>query len=354
MSRLSGILGLILIGSIVMGQNLVSNPSFEEVTEITNRWSGTHFDFNRRMKEWNSPTQGSVDILYVQSLDKMHPPRPMVDLSDHLPRTGKFMVGLKTYGCATQTSHCKEYLQIKLKEPLQPGERYAIEYWVNPIAPSVKVNGFGVAVSTRKSEDFWQTQVIDLKPIITNVDILDGQPNEWQCVSGMFTSDDKYAYLIIGNFGSDLTMNAKFEPEGLDYGYYLLDDVQLTHIPRAEKPALVTNKVVVLENILFDFDKAELQEVSRAPLDELATYLLSHPDYGIDIMGHTDAEGGAAYNLTLSQQRADAIAQYLILGGVEEARISPKGLGNAFPVLGNDSEENRRMNRRVEIRIITE
>ena len=266
----------------------------------------------------------------------------------------KFMVGLKTYGCATQTSHCKEYLQIKLKEPLQPGERYAIEYWVNPIVPSVKVNSFGLAVSENRSDDFWETALIQLKPVFINKEIIDAQVNDWQRISGTFVSDGTYAYIIIGNFGSDLTMNAKFEPEGLDYGYYLLDDVQLTHIPRAEKPALVTNKVVVLENILFDFDKAELQEVSRAPLDELATYLLSHPDYGIDIMGHTDAEGGAAYNLTLSQQRADAIAQYLILGGVEEARISPKGLGNAFPVLGNDSEENRRMNRRVEIRIITE
>jgi len=105
-----------LLSTTGITQNLIANSSFEEVTEITNRWSGTFSAFNRRIAHWDSPTQASPDILYIGTLGKMFPKRPKVNLKAHRPRTGKFMIGIKAFGCLTNNLHCKEYLQIKLKK----------------------------------------------------------------------------------------------------------------------------------------------------------------------------------------------------------------------------------------------
>lgn len=342
-----------VIGETVASQNLILNPSFEEVTEITTRWSGTYADFDKRMKYWDSPNQGSPDILFVKALNKMHPKRPKVDLSNHLPRTGKFMVGIKTYGC-NNTPHCKEYVQIKLEEPLQSGKQYYFEYWVNPIAPSVKVNSFGLALSMEGIKELMNLGLLDHYPVSMNEEIIDGGLNEWQRIASTFEADSNYEYIIIGNFSPDKSIEFKTETDGIEYGYYLLDDVLLRplHQEKAKAPKLKTNEVIVLNNILFEFDKAVLQEISKPQLNELVEYLDLHQNYEIEIMGHTDSKGSKEHNLELSKNRANAIQQYLTSKGINDLRIHPTGLGSSYPIVANDSEENRKINRRVEIKII--
>jgi len=335
-------------------QNLVHNPSFEEVYEVTNRWSGTFSVFNRRIKYWNSPTQGSPDILYIESLGKMHPKRPKVDLTKYRPRTGKFMVGIKTYGCETNTLHCKEYLQMRLKEPLQAGRQYVFEYWVCPINTSVKVNSFGLTFTMERMKDINQTGLIDLYPIVMDETLIDSDSLEWQQITGVFTADDAYEHMIIGNFSPDRAIEHKVEPNGLDYGYYLLDDVMVRPLDPNSQTEIKTNEVIVLENILFEFDQSILQDSSKPSLDQLVAYLQDHPSHHIDIMGHTDAKGSAAYNLQLSQERAQTIATYLADSGVEMQRINPMGLGSQYPLVDNDRAEGRKLNRRVEVRILEE
>jgi outer membrane protein OmpA-like peptidoglycan-associated protein len=68
----------------------------------------------------------------------------------------------------------------------------------------------------------------------------------------------------------------------------------------------------------------------------------------IEIGGHTDNTGDAAANVALSQQRADAVRTYLIQQGVPEAMLVAKGYGDARPIAGNDTEEGRFHNRRIE------
>ena len=352
MKRLVVIVVLLVAGKAIESQNLILNPSFEEVNEITTRWSGTCFDFNKRVKHWDSPTQGSPDILFVKVLGKMFPKRPKVELLGHLPRTGEFMVGIKTYGCKTNTLHCKEYVQIKLAEPLRPGEEYFFEYWVNPISTSVKVNAFGLALSMERSEELWEAGLIDIYPVSLNAEIIEGPANDWQRISGVFESDDNYEYVIIGNFSPDNSIGFKEEINGLDYGYYLLDDVLLRPVHPETPPELKPNEIIVLEKIFFEFDKANIQEVSKPQLNELVEYLKSNENYHLEIMGHTDSKGGEAYNLELSQERANSIKEFLVKNGIEDFRISPIGLGSTSPILANISEENRQINRRVEIRII--
>jgi len=91
---------------------------------------------------------------------------------------------------------------------------------------------------------------------------------------------------------------------------------------------------------------------SRTYLDSVAVYILENKNKGLRITGHTDNVGNAGLNLTLSEYRVRVISRYLIGKGVPEGVIAAMGMGSRFPVRPNDSEENRRMNRRVEVQII--
>jgi outer membrane protein OmpA-like peptidoglycan-associated protein len=76
-----------------------------------------------------------------------------------------------------------------------------------------------------------------------------------------------------------------------------------------------------------------------------------HPELTLQIDGHTDNTGNAAYNLILSQKRADAVLEYLASKGVERNRMEAKGYGQEKPITGNDSPAQRAQNRRVELKL---
>lgn len=91
---------------------------------------------------------------------------------------------------------------------------------------------------------------------------------------------------------------------------------------------------------------------SRNYLDSLAEWISSNRDKALTISGYTDNVGNAALNLTLSEYRVRVITRYLVNKGVGESRIQAQGMGSKFPVAPNDTEKNRRKNRRVEVQII--
>jgi outer membrane protein OmpA-like peptidoglycan-associated protein len=99
--------------------------------------------------------------------------------------------------------------------------------------------------------------------------------------------------------------------------------------------------------ILFDTGKATIQASSAKCLDEVAKLLKKNADWKMQIEGHTDNVGGAAANLKLSQQRADAVRAWLVAHGVEGGRLTAKGLGETKPVAENTTEDGRAKNRRV-------
>ncbi|MCJ7932707.1 MAG: OmpA family protein [Chryseobacterium sp.] len=111
-------------------------------------------------------------------------------------------------------------------------------------------------------------------------------------------------------------------------------------------------KVTMNESIVnFAFDSSNLTSVAQANLDKLADVLANNPDTNINIYGHTDSKGADAYNLKLSQRRADAVKAYLSGKGIASGRMFTKGEGEAMPVASNDTEEGRAKNRRVEFAI---
>ncbi len=115
---------------------------------------------------------------------------------------------------------------------------------------------------------------------------------------------------------------------------------------------VVANKAIVLENLLFVFDKADIIPESTEALDQLLALMLSHPDMIINIIGHTDIMGSAAYNQRLSEHRAKAVKDYLVQHGIEVYRIQYEGRGATEPIDTNATEQGRQHNRRVEFIIL--
>lgn len=104
--------------------------------------------------------------------------------------------------------------------------------------------------------------------------------------------------------------------------------------------------------ITFAFDRYDLQPQFRPTLDKVAEVLGDYPQTMIDIYGHTDSVGSDAYNQTLSENRARAVASYLSMQGVQQVRMAALGYGEAQPIADNGTESGRAANRRVEIRIV--
>lgn len=104
-----------------------------------------------------------------------------------------------------------------------------------------------------------------------------------------------------------------------------------------------------LDGVNFDFNSAVIRPESKPLLDQIARMLKDKADWRVTLEGHTDNVGGAAFNKTLSTQRAAAVKAYLEAGGIAADRLTSEGFGFDRPVASNDTQGGRAQNRRVEI-----
>ncbi|WP_460634177.1 OmpA family protein [Larkinella terrae] len=107
-----------------------------------------------------------------------------------------------------------------------------------------------------------------------------------------------------------------------------------------------------LNNLFFETSRYDLAEKSRTELDRLVKFLEVNPSVQIEVSGHTDNQGGAANNLELSKKRAQSVVNYLAKAGIAPTRIRSAGYGETRPVAPNTTEENRKLNRRIEWKIL--
>ncbi|SMQ69114.1 Outer membrane protein OmpA [Altererythrobacter xiamenensis] len=123
--------------------------------------------------------------------------------------------------------------------------------------------------------------------------------------------------------------------------------VDVTEVDNGE--AILVN---LPDGVTFDVGSYTIKPAFRQTLDSVADSLIQYPNSIIDVYGHTDSTGSDAFNQRLSEQRAQAVANYLISQGVSSARIKWQGFGETMPIADNDTEYGRARNRRVEIKII--
>ncbi len=156
-------------------------------------------------------------------------------------------------------------------------------------------------------------------------------------------------------------------PAGEKYGYsihqkgYLFhsDNIDLTNIDTSSvinedivlKPVEIGSQIV-LHNIFFEFDKADLLPESIGELNRLYQVMKENPNIKVEIAGHTDSVGTAQYNKKLSLERAEAVKQWLIDKGIEPSRIKALGFGETKPIADNSTDEGRAKNRRVTFTIV--
>jgi OmpA-OmpF porin, OOP family len=107
----------------------------------------------------------------------------------------------------------------------------------------------------------------------------------------------------------------------------------------------------VLKGVKFEFDSAVLTEEAKRILDRVSETLIAYPEINVELEGHTDNVGTAAYNLGLSERRSITVKNYLAAKGVAESRMVPVGYGLSQPIADNTTEEGREENRRVELTV---
>ena len=141
---------------------------------------------------------------------------------------------------------------------------------------------------------------------------------------------------------------------GAGYGYYV--DKQEEELRRSMQGTGVevqrqgdTIQLIMPGNITFATDSADIASSFYAPLNNLATSFRQYNQNSIEIVGHTDSTGNHAYNMGLSQRRAQSVANYLTAQGVDASRLSTRGAGPDQPVASNATAEGRAQNRRVEV-----
>ena len=135
--------------------------------------------------------------------------------------------------------------------------------------------------------------------------------------------------------------------EKIDIHMYEMGELEMNFLLQPVETGVTVN----LRNVLFAQAKSELLPESYDELDLVVSFLKTNPNVRIELAGHTDNRGVHEDNVRLSQQRVNTVKAYLVSKGIEAKRITGRGYGGSHPIASNDTEETRKMNRRVEFTI---
>lgn len=213
----------------------------------------------------------------------------------------------------------------------------------------------------------------DQEKILSNVNVLliDYQQNVLdEMVVG---ADGKFNFRVYENENYEL-MAEKQGSDALSYYVTRMDYSTIGRsIPQEELVELVTDvtfdtvmylepiileKAIVLENIYYEFAKWDITPIAAQELDKLVDILIDNPEISIELSSHTDSVDTEAYNIRLSQRRAESAVNYIIQAGISPDRMVAKGYGETMPIArntnpdGTDNPEGRAKNRRTEFKVI--
>ncbi|WP_397363811.1 OmpA family protein [Olleya sp. R77988] len=188
------------------------------------------------------------------------------------------------------------------------------------------------------------------------VTILDNQNN---IIKTKTTTNKGQAYFNLGCDDYTLSVSKDgYETTSLNIENSKVEKIELEALLKPiqiEVNEIITETEVKLGNIYFEFNKSNITQQGASELDKLVKIMNDYPNMKILVQSHTDTKGKSAYNLNLSERRAQATVQYLIYKGIGRNRLSAKGLGSSTPkidCMSNCSEEEDAQNRRSEFLII--
>ncbi|UXP31127.1 OmpA family protein [Reichenbachiella agarivorans] len=368
-------------------QNMVINPSFEEIWDCP--FSMNQLEY---VKSWFpfGTADPSPDFFHGCAKDGfMGIPENMFGQQE--AHSGESYIGLICYltsksgkGWRVPANH-REFVMVQLTKPLVAGHQYYGEFWINLAdACEFSINSIGMYFTRDLPHFDWQAMDLGYyKPQINSDPSVSLHDNKgWTKVSGTFTAKGDELALTIGTFRPDSELDPKKTKREFISGrdknlpkhlqpmisYYFIDDVKVIPLDPNESifpdpialapieeeyfgPAEVGN-TFTLQNIYFEFEKATLLRSSLLELKRLNTYLEKYPRVKIQVEGHTDNVGSQGFNDQLSTDRAKAVVDYLVANGISKFRLEYKGYGSHRPIVPNDTPQNRALNRRVEFLIL--
>ena len=181
------------------------------------------------------------------------------------------------------------------------------------------------------------------KPLQTKIEIFDQTTSSKYFESISDKKNGTFSALLPekGNFGLNIEMKG--------YLYYTVAiDNTNDSIIVALQP-MTSGSSVKLDNLYFDYDSDVILKTSYAEIERLSKFLKKNLNVNIEIVGHTDNQGKADYNMKLSERRANALMNALIKKGIDPRRLSAKGMGSTQPIDTSNTPEGHAKNRRVEI-----
>lgn len=379
-------------------QNLVYNPSFEQTDDCPPPHTSQRSNSLSLTAFWDNPTRGR-SLLYHACTEYQYegfdyplvPRRPdgrllagtgmgfsQICAYLDINRWSAFQSSFAWY--MPRSANYREYLQVRLRKPLVADEPYCLKMKVALLPTSAyAVANLGMAFTVQKLSDPKNDSIINLPfATLSSQEAYLGD-TLWTELSGSYTAKGGEEYLILGNFFDNTHTDTTHLEDvgGFARADYFIDDVCVTAVSKNwtcdcgsfERQPLQRivirhnfdlgqdiketpkGQEIVLPDVTFEFDKAILLPESFPSLNQLVEILSTQKDLNIEVLGHTDDNGEASYNLTLSNNRAQAVVAYLVKHGISTERLSFVGKGETEPLVPNDSEANRSKNRRVAFKI---
>jgi outer membrane protein OmpA-like peptidoglycan-associated protein/tetratricopeptide (TPR) repeat protein len=191
-------------------------------------------------------------------------------------------------------------------------------------------------------------------PISAQIEVVDLDTN---LTVGKYKNDAKTGEYLISlpagkNYGTVITADGYlFESQNYD----LNDSAVYKEVKRDVKlQSVKKGSEITLNNLFFDSGSTGLKETSVNELNRLLRLMQTYPQLKVEIAGHCDNVGGAAFNQDLSEKRARAVKDFLVKHAIQSERLTSNGYGYTKPLADNDTEEGRAKNRRIELIIISE
>ena len=294
-------------------------------------------------------------------------------------KDGTAYVGLRIY------PDYREFIQVKLIERLEEGQKYYFEMWISWSDHSnYYAKRFGASLYRKKpsytSDHFIYTNPPQIE-IKEPKGILQPDSVQWMRVQGVYRAKGGERYLSIGNFS---TTNFKDRLKRVKWyslnfwhheAYYFVDKISLVRIEdySIDNDSILSENVLdttifeendnyiynldadssmVMKNIQFASGEDRLLPRSYKELELILEYLNENPSKKIQIIGHTDNVGTFSSNQKLSEKRAKSVYDYFISNRIGKNRVSYTGKGESSPIASNENGLGRKANRRVELKLI--
>lgn len=370
---------LILISQISYSQNLIQNGGFEKYHE-----SFLSITLVKNAKYWKIPNNSTPDLLTPNNNFELIN-YGKKGLANERPYRGMSCVGIIVFSIQDDMWNYREFVTNKLKSPLIKDSLYYLSMYVYLGEESTLVTN-GIESYFSNEYEIIDTNYSDFdKRYITNTgngDFL--YKREWVKICGIYQANGDERYITIGNFQKlkhiqYYRSNARVNSDIGNSSYIFIDDISLIPIHDSsqcdckikrisvenlqnnsisddERNSVVSREgtIISLKDLYFNTDSYEIMPKSFEELDKLYALLSSNPNLKISVNGYTDNVGSIKYNLRLSEQRAKAVVDYLIVKGISKERLKYQGYGEVNPIQTNETQEGRAVNRRVEVEFLKE